>query len=125
MQDSEVWSEEDFAWWTKGRKNEKGLSTEGNDGSQKGSFRPHHPDKGAGKDHSQNKRKGKSQKRKGKKEAHPQSGLSAFDTPEEERYSHSWESDDWFSSQWPDDSCTPAAGWYSARDNLLGWRYPL
>ena len=61
--DSEIWSEEDFAWWTKGRKGKKGLS-KGNDGFQKGGFRPYQPDKGAGKDYSQNKSKGKFQKRK-------------------------------------------------------------
>ena len=109
-----MWSE-DFASWTKGRKNKKGLS-KGNDGSQKGSFRPYHPDEGAGKDYSQNKGKGKSQKGKSKEEAHPQSGRSASEAPEEERYSHACESDDWSSSQWPDDSWTPAAGWKSARD---------
>ena len=54
-QDPEWWSEEDSAWWSKG---EKGLS-KGNDGFQKGGFRPHQPDKGAGKDYTQNKGKGK------------------------------------------------------------------
>ena len=71
-QDSEMWSEEDFAWWTKGRKGKKGLS-KGNDGFQKGGFRPYQPDKGAGKDYIQNKGKGKYQKGKGKEKAHPQS----------------------------------------------------
>ena len=116
VQDPEWWSEEDFPWWIKGHKNKTGLSI-GNDGSQKDSFRTYLRDKGAGNDHSQNKGKGKSQKVKGKKEAHPRSGLSASETPEEEGYSHSWESDDWSSSQWPDDYWTPAAGWYCARDH--------
>ena len=92
-QDSELWSEEDFASWTKGRKGKKGLS-KGNDGFQKGGFRPYQPDKGAGKDCTQNKGKGKYQKGKGKEDAHPQSGLSASEAPEEEGYSHAWESDD-------------------------------
>ena len=91
-------------------------TVKGNDGSQKGGFRPQHPDKGAGKDYSQNKGKGKSQKGKGKKEAHPRSGLSASETGEGRGYSHSWKSDDWSCSQWPDDSWTPAAGWQSTRD---------
>ena len=38
-QDSEMWSEKDFAWWNKGRKGKKGLS-KGNDGFQKGVFSP-------------------------------------------------------------------------------------
>ena len=48
-QDSEMWSEEDFAWWTKGRKGKKGLS-KGDGGFQKCGFRSYQPDKGAGKD---------------------------------------------------------------------------
>ena len=36
-QDPEWWSEEDFAWWSKGRKGKKGLS-KGNDGFQKVGF---------------------------------------------------------------------------------------
>ena len=39
-------------------------------------FRPHRPGKGADKDYTQNEGKGKSSKRKGKKESHPQSGLN-------------------------------------------------
>ena len=42
---------------------------------QKGGFRPYQPDKGAVKDYSQNKGKGKFQKGKGKEETHPQSRL--------------------------------------------------
>ena len=89
-----MWSEKDFAWWNKGRKGKKGLS-KGNDGFQKGGFRPYQPDKGAVKDYSENKGNGRFQKGKGKEEAPPQSGLSASETPEEEGYSHAWESDDW------------------------------
>ena len=63
VQDPEWWSEEDFAWWSKGKKDKKGLSN-GNHGFQKGGFRPYQPDKGAGKDFHQNKGKGKDQKRK-------------------------------------------------------------
>ena len=92
---------------------QEGLS-KGNDGSQKGGFRLYHPYKGAGKEYSHIKGKGKSPKRKGK------TGLSASETPEDEGFCHSWESDDWSSSQWPDDSWTPAAGWYCARDHT-GW----
>ena len=102
--DSEQWSEEDFAWWNKGK---KGLST-GNDGFQKGGFRPFQPDNGAVKDSSQNKGKARFQQGKGKEEAH---GLSASEKPEEEGCSHAWRSDDWSSSQWLDDSWTQAAGW--------------
>ena len=53
----------------------------------------------------------KDQQGKSKKGAYPQSGLSASETPSDERYGHAWESDDWSSSHWPDDSLTSAAGW--------------
>ena len=62
-QDPEWWSEEGFAWWSKGKKGKKGLS-KGNDGFQKGGFRPYQPDKGAGKDYTQNKCKGRTTKEK-------------------------------------------------------------
>ena len=62
------------AWWTKGRKGKKGLS-KGNGGFQKGGFRPYQPDKGAGKDKTQNKGKGKDQKGEGKEGAFHQPGL--------------------------------------------------
>ena len=61
-QDSEMWTEEVFAWWNKGRKGKKGLS-KGTDGFQKGDFRPYQPDKGAGKDSHQNNGRGKDHKR--------------------------------------------------------------
>ena len=69
----------------------------GNDGFQKGGFRPHQPDTGAGKDYIQNKGKGKYQKGKGKEEAHPQSDFSTSEAPEEEGFRHAWESDEWSS----------------------------
>ena len=99
----EFWSEEDFAWWSKGKKGNKGWS-KGNEGFHKGGFRPYQRDKGAGKDYTQNKDKGKDQKGKGKEGTYPQSGLSASQTPNEEDYGHAWESDDWSASHWPDDS---------------------
>ena len=43
-QDPEWWSEEDFSWWSKGKKGKKGFS-EGNDGFQKGGFRTYQPGK--------------------------------------------------------------------------------
>ena len=64
-QDPEWWSKEDFAW-SKGMKGKKGLS-KGNDGFQKCGFRPYQPDKGAGKDYTQNKGKGKRNKGRTKK----------------------------------------------------------
>ena len=64
-QDPELWSEEDFAWWSKGKKGKKGWS-KGNEGFHKGGFRPYQPDKVAGKDYTENKDKGKDQKGKGK-----------------------------------------------------------
>ena len=108
-QDSELWSEEDFAWWTKGRKGKKGWP-KSNDGFQKGSFRPCQSYKGAGKDFNQNKDKGKDQKGKHNENLYPQSALSATEALDEKGYGQTWESDDWSSSQWLDDSLTPAAG---------------
>ena len=61
-----MWSEEDFAWCTKGRKGKKGLS-KGNDGFQKGGFRPYQPDKGAGKNYIQKKAKESTKKGKARK----------------------------------------------------------
>ena len=55
--------ERTFAWWTNGRKGKNGLS-KGNDGFQKGGFRPYQPDKGASKDYSQNTGKGKFKKKR-------------------------------------------------------------
>ena len=57
-------------WWSKGKKGKKGLS-KGNDGLHKGGFRPYQPDKGAGKEKTQNKGKGKDQKGKGKEGTFP------------------------------------------------------
>ena len=63
----------------------------------------------------QRKKQG-SEKKKDKESACPQSsGLSASETPREEGYGHSWESDDQFSSYWPDDSTTSATGWSCTR----------
>ena len=53
-QDPEWWSEEDFAWWSEGKKSKNGLS-KSIDGIQKVVFRPYQPDKGAGKDYLLNK----------------------------------------------------------------------
>ena len=85
--------------------------SKGNDGVQKVGFRPYQPDKGAGKDYTQNKGNKKDQKGKGKEGAYPQSRLSASETLSEEGYGHAWESDDWQTSHWPDESWTSAAGW--------------
>ena len=107
-QDPGWWSEEDFAWWSKGKKGKKGLS-KGNDGFQNGGFRPYQPDKGAGKDYAQNKGRRKDQERKGEEWNFPQSGFSASETPNEEGYGQAWASDDWSASHWTDDSWTPDA----------------
>ena len=65
-QDSEMRSEEDLAWWTKGRKGKKGFS-KGSDGFQKGGFRLTSQIKGAGKDFSRTKAKESTQKEKARK----------------------------------------------------------
>ena len=78
-QSSDIWSEEEFAWWTKGSKGKKG-----NYGFQKGGFRSYQPDEGEDKDYSQKKRKRKFHQREGQKEAHPQSGIPATEAPEKD-----------------------------------------
>ena len=44
VQDPEWWSEEDFTWWSKGKKGKKG-SSRGKDGFHKSSLRPYQTDK--------------------------------------------------------------------------------
>ena len=57
-------------------------------------------------------RQGKGPKRKkARKELILNLDFSASGTPNEEGYGHSWESDDWSSGHWPDESWTSAAGW--------------
>ena len=102
---------ENFAWWSKGKKGKEGL-LKGNDGFQKGGFRPYQPDEGAGEDFHQNKGRGKDQKGKGKEGTYPQSGFSASGRPNEEGYVQAWESVDWSASHWTDDTWTPDAGWF-------------
>ena len=80
----------------------KKVFSKGNEGFQKGGFRTYQPEKGAGNDSNPHKFRSKDQKKKGKEGAYPQSGLA-------------WESDDWSSSYWPDDSSTSAAGWSCTR----------
>ena len=82
-----MWSEEDLAWWTKGRNGKKGLS-KGNDGFQKVGFRPYQPDKGAGKDDSQNEGKGKFQRKRQGRSSSSTRTFSASEALEEEGYSH-------------------------------------
>ena len=84
-QDTELWSEEDFAWWTKGRKGKKGWS-KSNDGFPKGSYRPYQSYKGAGKDFNQNKGKRNDQKGKSDESLYPQPGRSASEAPDEVGY---------------------------------------
>ena len=50
-------------------------SSKSNEGSQKGGFRTYHPEKGTGNEYHQYKGRGKDQKKKGKEDAQPQSGL--------------------------------------------------
>ena len=78
-------------------------------------FRTYQPEKGAGKDFTQNKGREKDLKGKDKEGAYPQSGLSASESPSEEGYGHAWESDDWSSSYGSDDSSTSAAEWSCTR----------
>ena len=45
-------------------------------------------------------------------------------TPSEEGFCRAWESDDWSSSHWPDESSTSAAGWSCTRA-YFAWAVPL
>ena len=67
VQDPEWWSEEDFAWWSEGKKGKKGLS-KGNDGLQNGGFRPYQPDKVQARIFSKTKTEERIKKEKAKKE---------------------------------------------------------
>ena len=81
-EDPQWWSQEDFAWWSKGKRGKKGFS-KGNEGFQKGGFRSYQPEKGASNDFNPHKGREKDQKGKGKEGAYPQSGLSVSETPSE------------------------------------------
>ena len=68
VQDPEWWQEEDQVWWSNGKKGKKGLS-KGNDGFQKGGFRPYQPGKRCRQGLSPKQRQRKGSKRdKAKKE---------------------------------------------------------
>ena len=84
-QDPEWRSQEDCAWWSRGKRGKKGFSN-GNEGFQKGGFRSYPPEKGTSNDANLNKSRGKDQKGKGKKGTYLQSGLSACEAPSEEGY---------------------------------------
>ena len=79
-QESERWSEEDCALWSKRKRGKKGFS-KGNEGFQEGGFRTYKPEKGASNDFMPHKGRGKDQKGKGQEGAYPQFGLSASETP--------------------------------------------
>ena len=97
----------DFDWWTNGRKGRNGLSKD-NVGFQKGGFRPYQPDKGAKQGLYPEQRQRKVQRKARKK---------LILNPDFEPLKHLMKKDiampgnlvDWSSSQWPDDSWTPAA----------------
>ena len=97
------------------RKERQERLSKGNDGFQKGGFRPYQPDKGAGKEFAQNKGRGKDQEGKGEEWNFPQSVFSASETPNEEGYGQAWASDDRSASHWTDDSWTPDAGWFCTK----------
>ena len=61
------------------------------------------------------KAEARKKKERGKEGAYPQSGHPASEAQSEEGYGHAWESDDWSSSHFPDDSSTYAAAWSCTR----------
>ena len=78
-QDPEWRSEEDCAWWSKGKRGKKGLS-KGNEGFQKGGSRIYPREKGSINDINPHKGTDKDQKGKGKEGAHTQSGLFSLNS---------------------------------------------
>ena len=67
-------------------------------------------------------------KRKGKEGAYPQSGLPGSESPSEEGYRHSWESDDWYSSLTDDSSNSATRGtpaWNGVRHTAWMASVPL
>ena len=101
-QDPEWWSEEDCAWWSKGKRGKKGFS-KGNEGFWKSRFSHLPTRKGASNDFNPRKGRGKDQKGKGEEGADLQSSLPDSETSSEEKNGHSWESDDRY-SRFTDDS---------------------
>ena len=96
-------------WWSKGKKGRK-CTSKGKNTFSGGDSRTLHQGKGSDKDLQPNKGKSKDQRRKGKESSYSQSGRSASESPSEEGYGHSWESDDWYSSV-TDSSCA-TVDWY-------------
>ena len=66
--------------------------------------------------------------RKGKESSYSQSGPSASESPSDEGYGHSWESDDWYSNFTDDSSSSAARGttaWYGTRHTAWMAAIPL
>ena len=78
-QASELWSGEDCAWWSKGKRGKKG-SSKGNESFWTGGFRTDPSGKGSSSDFNPHTGRGKDQKGKGKDGAYAQSGFSASET---------------------------------------------
>ena len=91
------------------RKERQERLVKGNDGLQKGGFRPYQPGKSADKDYTQNKGRGKGPIRNRQRK-----NLSSIQIVSlrnnEEGHGRAWESDDRSSNHWTDDSWTPDAG---------------
>ena len=107
-QDSEWWSEEDFAWWSK-RKARKAMMA-----FSRVVFALTSQTKAQARIIPRMKAKERTKKGKGKEGTYPESRLSASETPIE-GHGHAWESDDWSASHWPDESWTSAAGWFCTK----------
>ena len=90
----------------RGRKAEKGLS-KGKNKFPESDSRTFLQDEGSDKEFQSNKGTSKDQSRRGKESSYSQSGFSASESPREEGYGHSWESDDWY-SKFTDDSSNSA-----------------
>ena len=107
--ESELWSEEDCAWCSRGKRGKTGFS-KGKEGSWKGGFRTNPSEKSSCSDCNPHKGRGKDRKGKRKEGACPQSGFSASENPVGEGQGCSWESDDWCSNI-TDDSSTSTTVW--------------
>ena len=123
-QDPEWQSQEDGAWWYKGKRGKKG-SSKGKNRLSENCFRTYQSEKNASSDYSGHSGRGKERKGKGKDGAYPQSGFSASEAPSEERNSQSWESDDCYDDSSDSSVVRGTPAWYGTGHAALMASVPL
>ena len=109
--DTEWWSEEDCAWWSKGKKKQERFFEGVTMAFRKVVFAPTNQKKVQAMNNTTCTRaEARIRKEKTRKVPILNQNFSASETPSEEGYGHTWESDDRCSSL-SDNSSTSAAGW--------------